>query len=170
MSALATVRGALRLGGLAWLLALPSGLSGQDGEPERLRIGLTFGSTALVGVSVEYVWNRTAVEVDLGTWAFRDVSVAVSGKQYIGQGRVQGFVGLGLWNVTASQEAGVGSALILRAPIGLEVETFDETDLGAELNVSRALWIRRADPEDVRPPRSRIVPLPGFYLKWAQVR
>ncbi|MEZ4417488.1 MAG: hypothetical protein R3E10_17170 [Gemmatimonadota bacterium] len=158
---------------LGWLLsgASPSaGLGQTPGEPDLFRFGITLGSTAFLGISMEYVRDQSAVELTLGTWALRDVSVSVVGKQYLGQGTVQGFVGLGLWNVTARQEEGIGSGLMLRAPVGFEVETFRRSDIGAELNVSRALWIHRADPEDDTPPASRIVPLPGFYLKWASVR
>ena len=38
--------------------------------------------------------------------------------------------------------------------------------LGAELGFSRALAIRRTDPEDETPPAQRIVPLPGASYRW----
>jgi len=137
---------------------------------DEFRVGVTLGSTAFLGLSLEYIWDQTGVELNLGTWALRDISVAVSGKQYIGQGTIRGFVGLGIWNVTAWQEEGLGSGLILRAPVGFELEALDNTAIGAELNLSKALWIKRADPEDDTPPQDRIVPLPGFYAKWSSPR
>jgi hypothetical protein len=142
----------------------------QTSESDLLRFGVSLGSTAFLGVSVEYVWDQTGLEVSLGTWSFHDFSIAVSGKQYLGEGVAKGFVGLGIWNVTAFQSEGTGTGLIVRAPVGAELETFDRGVLGVELNLSRAVWVKRADPEDRTPPRDRVVPLPGFYYKWAEVR
>ncbi len=159
---------------MALLVGLGSSVQGAQaqagGEPNDFRIGVTLGGTALIGLSLEHIWDQTAVELNIGTWAFKDISVSLAGKQYLGEGRIRGFLGLGLWSVTASQEEGIGSGLILEAPIGFEVEIFRRTAFGAALNVSRALWIKRADPEDETPPSNRIIPLPGFYAKWAQRR
>lgn len=139
-------------------------------EADFLRIGVTLGSTSFVGIAVEYVWDQTAAEVTLGTWALRDFSVSVVGKQYLGEGRVRGYLGLGLWNVTAFEEEGIGSGLVLRAPVGGELRTFESNWFGLDVSVNRALLVKRADPEDDTPPRSSIVPLPGFYWKWGHRR
>jgi hypothetical protein len=155
---------------LAALSFAPARATAQSSEPDLLRFGLTLGATSFLGLSLEYVWDQTAVELSLGTWSFHDFSIAVSGKQYIGEGLMKGFLGLGVWNVTAFQSEGIGTGLILRSPLGVELETFDRGALGAEVNLSRALWVKRADPEDRTPPRDRIVPLPGFYYKWAERR
>ena len=135
-----------------------------DGQ---FRVGVTLGSTSFLGVTLEYFWDdRRSVDVTLGTWALRDFSVAGVVKQYVGgDPNLRGYLGLGLWNVTAWQEEGTGTGLIFRAPIGGEVG--GRNAFGAELSVSRALYIKRADPEDDTPAADRIVPLPGFYYRRA---
>ena len=146
----------------------PDAVRGQDAiADEQLRIGVTLGSASFLGLSLEYFWDEgRSVDLSLGTWALRDVSVSLVGKQYVGgDENFRGYVGLGLWNVTAWQEEGRGTALILRAPVGGEVGSINA--FGAELSVSKALYIQRADPEDDTPPAARIVPLPGFYYRWA---
>ncbi len=137
-------------------------------QDDQLRIGITIGSTSFVGLSVEYFFDeRRSIDLNLGTWSLRDISTSVVVKQYAGGGGARAYLGLGLWNVFAWQEEGFGGALIVRAPIGLEFEPFDKATLGADISVSRAVWVNRADPEDKTPPASRLVPLPGFYFKWA---
>ncbi len=134
---------------------------------DQLRIAVTLGSTSFFGIAIEYFWDeRRSVDVSLGSWGLRDFALSLVAKQYAGgDENVRGFAGLGLWNVTAWQEEGVGTAFILRAPIGGEVG--GRSAFGAELSLSRAFYVQRADPEDLRPPRDRIVPLPGFYYRWA---
>ncbi len=155
----------LLLGALTLQPALASGQTAV--ADNQLRIGVTFGSTSFLGIAVEYFWDeRRSIDLGFGSWGLRDVSVSIVAKQYVGgDDNVRAFAGLGLWNVTAWQEEGVGTALILRAPIGGELG--GRNAVGAELSLSRAVLIRRADPEDLRPPRDRIVPLPGFYYRWA---
>jgi len=134
----------------------------------QLRVGLTLGSTSFVGLSVEYFFSeRRSVDLNLGTWSVRDISSSVVVKQYVGGGDVRAYLGLGLWNVLAWQEEGFGNALILRAPVGIEAEPFNRGSVGVDVSVSRALVVNRADPEDQTPPATRLVPLPGFYFKWA---
>lgn len=137
-------------------------------QDDQLRIGLTLGSTSFVGLSVEYFFSeRRSVDLMLGTWSLRDISSSIAVKQYGGGGDARAYIGLGLWNVLAWQEEGFGSALILRAPVGFEYEPFDDGSLGVDISVSRALQVNRADPLDDTPPADRIVPLPGFYFRWA---
>ena len=159
----------------AFALVLASGLvcvapaSAQTSlQDDQLRIGITLGSTSFAGLSVEYFFGeRRSVDFTLGSWSLRDASSSVVVKQYLGGGNARAYVGLGLWNVLAWQEEGFGSALILRAPVGLEFEPFSKAAVGVELSLSRALLVNRADPEDNTPPADRIVPLPGFTFKWA---
>jgi len=135
---------------------------------DQLRIGITVGSTSFVGLSIEYfVDERRSLDLTLGTWALRDISTSFVAKQYVGGGDARAYVGLGLWTMLAWQEEGRGSALVLRMPVGAEWEAFDKTSLGVDVSVSRALAVRRADPDDDRGPAARLVPLPGFYLRWA---
>lgn len=137
-------------------------------QDNQLRIGVTLGSTSFAGLTVEYFFDeRRSIDLNLGTWSLKDISTSIVAKQYVGGGAARAYVALGLWTVLAWQEEGFGSALILRAPIGLEYEPFSSGSLGLEISVSRALLVNRSDPEDIRPPADRVVPLPGFYFKWA---
>lgn len=144
--------------------------STQAQEADFLRLGFTYGSLARFGLSVEYLWNQTGAEVIIGTRQFSDFEVSVMGKQYLGEGPVKGYVGLGLSNVTEWSQGGVASGVLIRAPIGVEFRTFDANWLGLDISAHRALAVKRADPEDHRPPRTFIVPLPGAYWKYGSRR
>ena len=58
-----------------------------------------------------------------------------------------------------------GVALLIRAPIGVDWSVADNHAVGAALNISRGLHIRRSDPEDDLPMNNRLVPLPGVYYR-----
>jgi hypothetical protein len=76
-------------------------------------------------------------------------------------------VGAGLWLVAAKPSDGrLGLAAVLRAPVGVDWNLASAHSLGASLNVSRALWVRRTDPEDELPLTGRWVPLPGIYYRF----
>ena len=137
--------------------------------PESLRIGITFGGVSFVGFVTEYRCGDRSVELTLGTWAFRDLSVSLVGKQYFGPGDFRPFSGLGVWAVVTPYEGAreqTGLAFLLRAPIGADWNLDADHHLGAALSLNRALWIRRKDPMDDTPPAPRTIPLPGFYYRW----
>lgn len=138
-------------------------------EDEAWRVGVTVGGASFVGLVVEYRKDATAAELGIGTWALRDVSVTLSGKYYAGRAAVSPYAGLGLWTVVARPNPGAGErtglALLLRAPIGIEVGVADHHAIGLELGLNRALTIRRPDPGDDLPLSRNIVPLPGAYYK-----
>ena len=116
---------------------------------------------------IERFSDTHAVELALGTWAFRDVSISAVYKEYFFGSRVRPFVGAGLWTVLAfPPDERTGVALIARAPIGAEWTFVDDHSLGAALNVNRALAVRRTDPDDDLPPNGRIVPLPEVYYRF----
>lgn len=158
--------------GLALCLTSSPGLLGASREasgPEQLRIGISFGGISFMGFIVEYRWGHRSVELNAGTWSFRDLSVSVVGKQYFGPGDFRPFAGLGLWTVLAphggpGERAGI--SLVARAPVGVEWNPDADHHFGAHLSLNRALWIRRKDPLDTTPPSDRIIPLPGFYYIW----
>jgi len=137
--------------------------------PEEVRFGISFGGISFIGFITEYRWGDRSVEVNIGTWSFRDLSVSVVGKQYFGPGDFRPFAGLGLWAViapaTKSQER-TGVAILARAPVGVEWNVSAGHHLGSHLTLNRALWIRRKDPLDDYPPSKRLIPLPGFYYLW----
>jgi hypothetical protein len=80
-------------------------------------------------------------------------------------------VGGGLWLVGAApvqEEEQFGLAVVLRAPVGVDWRAVGEHYVGASINVNRALWARRTDPEDDLPLNRRLVPLPGVYYRWSR--
>lgn len=140
-----------------------------NGDDMRIRIGVTAGGTGSIGASVEFLWGSRSVDVNLGTFSFREVSLAVTGKQYFGGGDLRPFVGVGLWGIVGSTgEEGeqTGKALILRIPVGGDRELTRRHHLGGSVAVSEGLWIDRADPEDDTPISRRPIPLPGFYYRF----
>lgn len=152
---------------LSALLLGPGASELRAQDVEGWRFGISVGGVSTVGLVLERVDSWGSVEVLLGTWAFRDVSLSTVYKNTIGGGALRGVVGLGLWTVLAfppDERAGV--ALVARAPVGFQWELQDDQFLGAELGFSRALAIRRTDPEDDTPPSNRIVPLPGASYRW----
>jgi len=50
--------------------------------------------------------------------------------------------------------------------VGVDWMMFEDHALGAALNINRALWVRRTDPEDDLPLEGRLVPLPGLYYRF----
>jgi len=158
---------------LAGILSSPAAGAGaplsQASGPEEVRIGISFGGISFMGFILEYRWNDRSLEMNIGTWSFRDLSVSVVGKQYFGPGDFRPFAGLGLWGVVAPRrgtDEQTALALLARAPVGVEFNVDADHHLGAHISLNRALWIRRRDPLDNLPPSDRLVPLPGFFYLW----
>ncbi len=145
--------------------------SGGVGDPPVYRYGIALGGVGLVSLVFEYESGNRAIELALGTFAGRDVSLAVTGKRYVGGGSLRAFAGIGLWGVAAfPSDQRSGFALIARAPVGVDWHAFDRHAAGLELAFNRALAMRRPDPLDERGPRTRIVPLPAFHYRFADPR
>lgn len=153
---------------LAAAAGVPAPVSSQGtGSGSAVRVGVGFGGISTVGLTVEYVNDHSALELTVGTWSFRDLSVSVVGKQYLGAGDLLPFVGGGLWLVAARPPGErTGVAAVLQAPVGVDWQAADGSYVGMTLNVNRALAVRRTDPEDDLPPNRRLVPLPGVYYRW----
>jgi hypothetical protein len=152
---------------LAVLALLPSSARAQEGSA--YRFGIALGGVSTVGLIVEREWEWGTVELTVGTWGFRDVSVSLVHKQYIGGGEIQGAVGAGLWGVLAfppGEDERTGAALAVRMPVGVQWAITPEHAVTAEVGLNRALSVRRTDPEDRLPLNKRIVPLPGFSYRW----
>jgi hypothetical protein len=153
---------------VAGLPASPLAAQSERDDP-RVRIGVTAGGIGSIGASVEFLWGNRGVDVNLATFSFKEVSLAVTGKQYFGGGYMRPFLGVGLWGISGStgqegEEA--GKALLLRIPVGGDWNFTGSHYLGGALAVNEGLWIDRADPADDRPINRRPVPLPGFYYRF----
>lgn len=139
-----------------------------EGDDMVFRMGITAGGIGLVGLSFEFRWGNRSLDTNLATFGFKDVSVAVTAKQYFGGGDLQPFLGIGLWGVTAFPEDAAqrtGQTLLLRIPVGADWNLANSHSLGASLALNEGLWIRRADPSDDTPISHRPIPLPGFYYR-----
>jgi hypothetical protein len=149
------------------VLALSSDVAAQTiGSGSGMRFGISFGGISTVGITVEFFDEHTSLDLALGTWSFRDVSFSAVAKQYFGGSAVHPFVGAGLWLVAAApQDERLGLAVVLRAPVGVDVRVHGDHALGAALNVNRGLFVRRTDPEDDMPLNKRLVPLPEVYYR-----
>jgi len=136
------------------------------GSGSGMRFGVSFGGISTVGLTAEFFDDHHAVDLTVGTWSFRDISLSVVGKQYFGGGSAHPFVGLGFWMVAAApKDERMGFAAVLRAPVGVDWQVQGSHALGAALNVNRGLFVRRTDPEDDLPLNKRLVPLPEVYYR-----
>lgn len=130
------------------------------------RVGVVMGGTGAWGLLVEYRWKRQGLEFQAGTWSFRDLSLAVTAKQYVGSNAVEPYVGAGLWGIVGKAEEGTGYGLIARLPVGLDWEFVSRHSAGFAIHLNRALALKRPDPADRRPPRSAVIPLPEVSYRW----
>ena len=137
-------------------------LAGTARASAQYRFGVSLGGTGFVAVVAEYRWSHQGLELQAGTWRFRDLSLALTGKQYVGSYAVQPYTGLGFWGIVA----GSGFGLIARFPIGLDWNIVSGHTAGAALYFNRALLVKRPDPEDRRPPRGAFIPLPEVSYRW----
>lgn len=134
---------------------------------ETARLGISVGGISTVGLIVEYLDGQGSLELNVGTWSFRDLSVSLVRRHYLGVADARPSVGIGLWGVLAfPPEERPSAALVLRAPIGVEWNTGNGHALTLDLNVNQGLWIRRSDPEDDTPMNRRLIPLPGAAYRW----
>ena len=149
-------------------LASPLAAQG-SADDMQLRIGVTTAGIGLIGASVEFLWGSRSIDVNLATFSFSEVSLAVTGKQYFGGGDLRPFLGVGLWGMVGSTgEEGeqTGKVLLLRLPVGADWNFTGKHHFGGSLAVNEGLWIDRADPEDDTPINRRPVPLPGLYYRF----
>ena len=136
-------------------------------DDDGIRVGISVGGVSTVGLLLEYFDGNRSLDLTVGTWAFGDLSLSLVVKQYFGANAVRPFVGAGLWVVAANPPDGrLGLAAVLRAPVGVDWNVASVQSLGASINVSRAFWVRRTDPEDDLPLNRRWVPLPGIYYRF----
>ncbi len=150
---------------LAWLAALAAGFAPHSVSAQ-YRVGVVLGGTSAWGVLVEHRWERQGLEVHVGTWSFRDLSLSITAKQYMGSNAIEPYVGAGLWGIVARTEEGTGYGLIARLPVGLNWEFVTRHSAGFAIHFNRALALRRPDPADQRAPRAAFIPLPEVSYRW----
>gem|GEM_PF-302825 len=151
-------------------LAGPLSAQGPDAG-DGMRFGVSFGGISTVALSVEFFRDARSIDIGVGTWSFRDISVSTTVRQYFGASNARPVVGAGLWLAAAAPSAEserTGFALVLRAPIGLDWAVADRHATGLVLNVNRGLWVKRSDPEDDLPLNRRLVPLPELYYRFTR--
>ncbi len=141
-------------------------LAGSARASAQYRFGMSLGGIGFMAVVAEYRWSHQGLEIQAGTWRFRDLSLAFTGKQYLGSYAVEPYVGLGFWGIVAGSDTGTGFGLIARVPVGLDWNFVSGHAAGAALYFNRALLVMRPDPEDRRPPRGAFIPLPEVSYRW----
>ena len=149
-------------------MASPAAAQG-SGAGDGIRVGVSVGGISTMGLVFEVYDDTHALELGVGTWSFRDLSLSVIYKEYLGAARVRPFVGGGLWVVTAravDPTERTGIALVLRAPVGIDWSFADDHAAGLALNVNWGLGVRRSDPADDLPMNRRFVPLPELYYRF----
>ncbi len=145
--------------------AFPATAQGSDAG-DGLRLGVSVGGISTVGVVVELFRDTHAVELALGTWSLREISLSAVYKEYFFGSRLRPFVGAGLWAVAAFPPSErTGLALVLRAPVGVDWSFVDNHSIGAAINLNRGLGVRRNDADDDLPLNRRLVPLPELYYR-----
>jgi hypothetical protein len=140
---------------------LPRPSAAQD----RIRLGIVFGGLGFIGAVAEGIWDDRSVEVVASTFTFHDVSLSAAGKQFFGDSWLKPAVGVGATWMLARGEDGTGSALIARFPLGGDWKMSSGHYLTWEVNVTRALLVRRPDPADTAPPTERIIPFPSVSYR-----
>jgi hypothetical protein len=136
-------------------------------DEEGYRFGLSLGGTSTLAVVIERMDGRRGLELTVGTWSFRNLSVSTVGKVYLGPSAFRPALGAGLWTVIglrAQEGERRGVALIARFPIGFDWRLAPDHFLDLDVSVNRALWIRRADFSDL-PPSPRLIPVPGLSYR-----
>lgn len=141
--------------------------AGTDGATAQYRFGVSLGGAGSAALVAEYRWSHQGIELQAGTWRFRDLNLSLTAKQYVGTYDVEPYVGLGFWGIVAGSETGTGMGLIARFPVGFSWDFASAHTAGAALHFNRALVVKRPDPEDRRPPRGAFIPLPEISYRWS---
>lgn len=130
------------------------------------RFGVSVFGASMAALVGEYRWDNRGVEVQVGTWRLRDVSVSVTAKQYLGSRAVEPFVGVGLWGIVAREEEGTGAGLVARLPVGVGWDFASGHNAAFTIHLNRALAVKRPGAGEGLPLRTSLVPLPEFSYRW----
>ncbi len=147
---------------LACLLAV----AGAAPLSAQYRFGVSLFGASMAALVGEYRWDNRGVEVQVGTWRLRDISVSVTAKQYLGSRSVEPFVGVGLWGIVAREEEGTGAGLVARLPVGAGWDFASGHNAAFTIHLNRALAVRRPGAGEGPPLRTSLVPLPEFSYRW----
>lgn len=150
-------------------LSLACLLAGAGAAPlsAQYRFGVSAFGASMVALVGEYRWDNRGMEVQVGTWRLRDLSVSVTAKQYLGSRSVEPFVGFGLWGIVAREEGGTGAGLVARLPVGAGWDFGSRHNAAFTIHLNRALAVKRPGAEEGPPLRTSLVPLPEFsYRRW----
>src|SRR5262245_46171078 len=119
---------------------------------DRVRFGVVFGGLGFIGAVAEGIWEDRAAELVVSTYSFHDLSLSAAGKQFFGDSWMKPAVGAGLTWMLARSDEGAGNALIARFPLGGDWKMASGHFLTWEVNVTRALFVSRPDPNETTPP------------------
>ncbi|MCE2398076.1 MAG: hypothetical protein J4F34_03365 [Gemmatimonadetes bacterium] len=150
---------AVVVGTVLALLAAPESVSSQ------YRFGLSIGGASMIAAVVERRWDERGVEMQLGSWGTRDLSLSVSAKQYFGARAVRPFAGAGLWIAVARTDAGTGLGLVARAAAGAERSFASRHAPALTIYLNRALAVKRPSDRYSRPVRKGLVPIPELSYR-----
>jgi hypothetical protein len=149
------------------VLVLATVLARPCGAQDRVRIGIVLGGLGFIGAVAEGIWDDRSAEIVVSTFSFHDLSLSAAGKQFFGDSWLKPALGAGLTWIVGKTDEGVGSAFIARFPLGGDWKMAEGHYLTWEVNVTRALTVRRPDPADTSPPTQRIIPFPSFSYRIA---
>lgn len=130
------------------------------------RFGISVFGASMVALVAEQRWEHQGLEVQLGTWRLRDLSLAVTARQYVGSSALEPFVGAGLWAIMAREDGGNGFGLVARLPVGVGWDFGSRHNVAFTVHLNRALAVKRPSPEEGRSLRTGLVPLPEFSYRW----
>lgn len=143
------------------LVVAPESVSSQ------YRFGVSMGGASVIAAVVERRWDERGVEVQLGSWGTRDLSLSVSAKRYFGARAVRPFAGAGLWVAVARTDAGTGLGLVARAAAGAERSFVSRHAPALTIYLNRALAVKRPGNRYARPVRRGLVPIPELSYRFS---
>jgi len=128
------------------------------------RIGISLGGTHLVGLNLEYYFYENSIGLNFGSWEFQDLCVSLQLKRYFSSSPVQPYIGIGIWEVMAFSDTGIGYLTLLNFPAGVDWKFSENNYLGLEADLNYALYVTATggSPSISRP----FVFLPGVYYRY----
>ncbi|MBH15709.1 MAG: hypothetical protein CME30_00305 [Gemmatimonadetes bacterium] len=159
---------------LTAIFGLSDTLSGQSvccgqshQERTELRAGISVGGIGKLGLTLELRRDSRSINLNLATFTQNDLGMAVTLRQYFGNGTLQPFAGVGLWGAkqfSNDPEETSGTSFLARLPLGVDWRLpGPDHSIAGNVALNRAIYVKKS-PSLITPndnPR-RIVPLPQF--------